>query len=91
MKKPIFLIQQECILCKQDFIDESCKTQDISLFELCNDKELQYKLNFIFNLNTHSQLASYLAQCHSMNPKEQQLAFDYLMTNPILRILWLNN
>ena len=89
--KRIIVILPEYDIFSQNFINESDRTQDIAVFDLCNDFKLQEKLQFILNLNEPNMLAGYLSQLHSTNNIEHGIIYDYLLTNPILRILWKTN
>lgn len=95
----IILIQDHADILTPECCAQSERTQDINFFDLCANYDLQVKLNLataVFLKPAYSwqektkpedmpkKVAGYLAQFST----EPNRVSEFLMTNPVLRILW---
>ena len=103
MKLTYFLIGQDALIATPDCFATSEQTQEIQFFALAESYSLQTKARmasavFIEPLvrwatpsvgnELHRSVACYLS-AFKRDTGTQAQVFDYLMTNPVIKILWL--
>lgn len=101
-KMLVILSQPHADILSEGFVAKSNRVQEINFFDLCADYDLQIKLNLasaallkpVFQWQTPTkpediprEVAFYLADFKSGKDNQKQV-YDYLMTNPVLQILW---
>lgn len=104
MELTYFLMSNDALIATPDCFASSQRTQDISFFDLAEDYDLQTKANMASAVfirpcyswskpstgsDLHKNVASYLAKFKPI--PEQSTVNAFLMTNPVIRILWLHH
>jgi len=103
MNLTYFLMCEDVLIATPDCFASSERTQDINFFDLAESHALQTKARMASSVfieplvsyatpsvgnELHKNVACYLS-AFKQDPSKQKEAFDYLMTNPVIRILWL--
>ena len=98
----IILTQEHADILTEQACSKSERTQDIKFFNLCADYDLQVKLQmataaflnpcYSWQEKTKPEDMPKKVACFlSQFSKDAEKVYDFLMTNPVLRILWKNH